>query len=208
MTSARAGLTGIAILAFFSLGLPDGVLGVAWPSMRGALELGMAELGGLLVAAMVGYLVSASASGTLVARLGVGRLLVISSLVMTASSLGYAMAPGRVVVLGAALLAGLGGGAIDAGINAYAARRFPPRLVTWLHACYGVGAMLGPLLITGVLASGWSGRVGYAILALALPWRWRSRRPVPLGTPRGHDRPARGEGFFLLRSDRREIPRR
>jgi len=165
MKPAAAGLTSIAVLAFVSLGLPDGVLGVAWPSMRGALGLGMAELGGLLAAAMVGYLASASASGTLVARLGVGRLLLVSSLVMTASSLGYGLAPGRPVALGAALLAGLGGGAIDAGINAYAARRFPPRLVTWLHACYGVGAMLGPLLITGVMASGGSWRVGYGILA-------------------------------------------
>ncbi|HSF02946.1 MAG TPA: MFS transporter, partial [Solirubrobacterales bacterium] len=168
MKPAAAGLTGIAVLAFVSLGLPDGVLGVAWPSMRGALGLGLAELGGLLAAAMVGYLVSASASGTLVARLGVGRLLLVSSLVMTTSSLGYGLAPGRPVALGAALLAGLGGGAIDAGINAYAARRFPPRLVTWLHACYGVGAMLGPLLITGVMASGWSWRVGYGILAAGL----------------------------------------
>jgi fucose permease len=165
---AMIGLTSLAILAFVSLGLPDGVLGVAWPSMRGALGLGMAELGGLLAAAMLGYLVSAAASGTLVARLGVGRLLLASSLVMTASSLAYALAPGRALALGAALLAGLGGGAIDAGINAYAARRFSPRLVTWLHACYGVGAMLGPLLITGVIAVGWSWRVGYGLLATAL----------------------------------------
>ena len=168
MPAASTRLTGIAVLAFVSLGLPDGVLGVAWPSMRGALGLGMAELGGLLAAAMIGYLVSASASGTLVAALGVGRLLLVSGLVMTASSLAYALAPVRAVALAAALLAGLGGGAIDAGINAYAARRFPARLVTWLHACYGAGAMLGPLLITTVMASGQSWRLGYAILAIAL----------------------------------------
>jgi hypothetical protein len=68
------GLTGIAFLAFVSLGLPDGVLGVAWPSMRGALGLGMGELGGLLAAAMVGYVVSAFASGARTARLGLGGL--------------------------------------------------------------------------------------------------------------------------------------
>jgi fucose permease len=168
MRAPATRLTSIAVLAFLSLGLPDGVLGVAWPSMRDALGLGMAELGALLAAAMLGYLVSASASGTLVAVLGVGRLLLVSSLVMTASSLAYGLAPVRGVALGAALLAGLGGGAIDAGINAYAARRFPARLVTWLHACYGAGAMLGPLLITTVMASGRSWRLGYAILALAL----------------------------------------
>lgn len=163
-----SGLRGMAVLAFVSLGLPDGVLGVAWPSLRDALGLGVAELGGLLAAAMVGYLASAAASGTLVARLGVGNILVLSSLVMALSSLGYALAPARPVALAAAVLAGLGGGAIDAGINTFAARRLPPRLVTWLHACYGVGAMLGPLLVTAVLASGSSWRVAYAILAAGL----------------------------------------
>ena len=165
---AASGLTGMAVLAFVSLGLPDGVLGVAWPSLRDALGLGVAELGSLLAAGMLGYLVSASASGTLVARLGVGNVLVLSSLVMALSSLGYALAPARPVALAAALLAGLGGGAIDAGINTFAARRLSPRLVTWLHACYGVGAMLGPLLVTGVLASGWSWRVAYGLLAIGL----------------------------------------
>jgi hypothetical protein len=72
MKPAAAGLTSIAVLAFVSLGLPDGVLGVAWPSMRGALGLGMAELGGLLAAAMVGYLASAAAGGTLVTGSGSG----------------------------------------------------------------------------------------------------------------------------------------
>ena len=162
------GLTGVAFLAFVSLGLPDGVLGVAWPSMSGALGLGLGELGGLLVMAMVGYLVSAVASGTLVARIGVGGLLLVSSVVMVASSLGYALAPNRAVALVAALLAGLGGGAIDAGVNAYAARRFPARQVTWLHACYGIGATLGPLLITAVMTSGRSWRLGYVALAIAL----------------------------------------
>ena len=168
MNRPAVSLIGITFLAFVSLGLPDGVLGVAWPSMRGALGLGMGELGGVLAAAMVGYLASAFASGTLVARIGVGRLLLASSLVMAVSSLGYGLASGRAMVLAAALLAGLGGGAIDAGINTYAARRFPPRLVTWLHACYGVGAMLGPLVMTGMMASGRTWRVGYGTIAVAL----------------------------------------
>jgi fucose permease len=166
--AAAGGLTGMAVLAFVSLGLPDGVLGVAWPSLRDALGLGQAELGGLLASAMVGYLASASAGGTLVVRLGVGSLLALSSLVMMLSAIGYAAAPARPVALVAALLAGLGGGAIDAGLNTFAARRLSPRLVTWLHACYGVGAMLGPLLVTAVLASGGSWRAAYGLLAAGL----------------------------------------
>jgi fucose permease len=72
------------------------------------------------------------------------------------------------VLLGAALVSGLGSGAIDAGINAHAAQNFSPRAVNWLHACYGLGAMLGPLLMTGVLSAGLAWRWGYGVLAAGL----------------------------------------
>src|SRR5262245_42658285 len=146
--SPGTALLGIAFVAFVSLGLPDGVLGVAWPSMRRSFDLPLSALGALLAAAMAGYLASSFGSGVVVARLGVGSLLAWSSATMVASSLAYAMAPAWSVVVAGGVLAGLGAGAIDAGINAYAAARFPPRLVNWLHACYGVGAMLGPLVMT------------------------------------------------------------
>jgi fucose permease len=158
----------IAVLAFVSLGLPDGVLGIAWPSVRRTFELPLSQLGVLLTVAMAGYLTSAFANGHIVARIGVGRLLAWSSVTMVVSSLGYAVAPRWAVMVASSLLAGLGAGAIDAGINAFAAARLSARHVTWLHACYGVGATLGPLLMTSVLAGGWGWRWGYAIIGLAL----------------------------------------
>ena len=158
----------IALLAFVSLGLPDGVLGVAWPSMRDSFARPLSDLGLLLAAAMSGYLVSTFTSGPLVARTGIGRLLLWSSLVMVVSSLGYATAGVWPMALVAGVLAGLGAGAIDASINAFAAARFPASQVTWLHASYGVGAMLGPLLMTGVLAGGLSWRWGYAAIGALL----------------------------------------
>jgi len=136
-------LLGIAFLAFVSLGLPDGVLGVAWPSIRGTFALPISQLGALLFAAMGGYLASSFSSGAVVARIGVGRLLLASSVVMVASLLGSALAPGWRVMLACGVLAGLGAGAIDAGINGYAAAHCSARTVNWLHACYGVGATLG-----------------------------------------------------------------
>ena len=169
MSRARDGmLVGIALLAFFSLGLPDGVLGVAWPSVRTSFDLPLSELGVMLAAAMLGYLVSSFSSGWIVGRIGVGLVLVWSSALMAANSVGYALAPAWAVMVGSGLLAGLGAGAIDAGINAFAAARFPARLVNWLHACYGVGAMLGPLLMTWVLIGGRSWRWGYAIIGAVL----------------------------------------
>jgi len=161
-------LVAIALVAFVSLGLPDGVLGVAWPSIRRSFGLPPSQLGALLASAMVGYLASSFSSGALVSRLGVGRVLFWSSVLMVANSLAYALAPAWSVMVGAGLLGGLGAGAIDAGINAFAAARFSPRLVSWLHACYGVGAMLGPLLMTAVVTSSLGWRWGYAIIGLVL----------------------------------------
>jgi len=161
-------LLAIALLAFVSLGLPDGVLGVAWPSIRRTFGLPPGQLGSLLASAMVGYLVSSFSSGGLVARLGVGRLLLWSSVLMMVNAFACALAPAWSVMVAAGLLAGLGAGAIDAGINAFAAARFSPRLVSWLHACYGVGAMLGPLLMTAVLTSGLDWRWGYAVIGVLL----------------------------------------
>jgi fucose permease len=154
----------IAFVAFISLGLPDGLLGVAWPSMRFTFGLPFQELGVLLTVMVLGYLAASSASGPLVARLGIGGLLTMSSAAMTFALFGFALAPVWGVLVGLSLLSGLGAGAIDAGLNSYAATHFSERHVNWLHACYGVGATLGPLLMTTVLAQGMVWRWGYALV--------------------------------------------
>jgi fucose permease len=165
---ARPLLVAIAFVAFVSLGFPDAILGVAWPSIRQTFSLSLSRLGDVLATSMVGYLLSSALSGTIVRRVGVGWLLLGSSLLVTLSLALYASAPGWWVMVASGLLAGLGAGAIDAGINAYAADQFPPRLVTWLHACYGVGATLGPLVMTAVLSVGLAWRWGYAVVGAVL----------------------------------------
>jgi fucose permease len=161
-------LLAIAIAAFVSLGLPDGVLGVAWPSIRRTFDLPLPQLGSLLAAAMTGYLASTFSSGWVVARLGVGQVLLWSTVLMVVNSGAYAVAPAWWVMVASGVLAGLGAGAIDAGMNAFAAIHFSPRVVTWLHASYGIGAMLGPLLMTAVLTSGLGWRWGYAVIGAVL----------------------------------------
>jgi len=158
----------LALVAFVSLGLPDTVQGVAWPSLRRTFGQPVDRLGLLLLTTMAGYLISSFLSGPLVRRVGVGGLLVGSSAVVVASVLGYALAPRWGFVVLSALPAGLGAGAIDASINAYAAARFPPGRVAWLHASWGIGATIGPLLMTSVLALGLSWRFGYGALAVIL----------------------------------------
>jgi fucose permease len=148
---ARVLLVALAYLGFVSIGLPDGLLGVAWPSIRASFGLPLDALGMLLVTFTIGYLLSSFSSGRLLAHMNVGALLALSCLGTALSLLGYASVPQwwMMVVLG--ILAGLGAAAIDAGLNTYAATHFSTRSVNWLHACYGVGATIGPLLMTGVL---------------------------------------------------------
>lgn len=186
----------IAFLAFAALGLPDGILGVSWPAMREGFRVPLDALGLLLAISTAGYVVSSFWCGWLVARLGLGGLLAASTFLAAASLAAYAASPNFGVLMGAGLAAGLGGGAVDAGLNTYAALRFPPRFINWLHASYSLGALLGPLLMAAVLAHGGLWRGGYALVAavqaglgvvflLTLKaWRTRaSTRDSPAGSP-------------------------
>lgn len=159
-------LAALACSGFISIGLPDGLHGVAWPATRAEFGLPIDALGTLLVVFTTGYLAASFNSGRILARWNVGMLLALSCLATAISLLGYALAPGWWMMVAFALPAGLGAGAIDAGLNTYAATRFSPRMVNWLHACYGIGTTSGPLLMTSVLETGRSWRWGYAIVGL------------------------------------------
>jgi fucose permease len=161
---AKLLLIGLAYLAFISLGLPDGLLGVGWPSIRDSFGLGLDALGMLLIAFTVGYLTSSFLSGWLLTRMSVGTLLALSCLATSLALLGSGLAPAWLVMVGLGLLSGFGGGAIDAGLNTYVATQYSARTLNWLHACFGIGATLGPLIMTGVLTRGLSWRVGYLIV--------------------------------------------
>ena len=179
----------LAYAGFVSLGLPDGLLGVATPSIRATFALAPEDIGGLLISFTAGYLLSSFNSGLVVSRLGVGVLLAVSCLLTAVSLLGYALASAWWMMLGFAVLSGLGAGAIDAGLNTWVATHFTARTVNWLHAFYGVGAATGPLVMTAVLAAGRPWRSGYAIvgvgqLVLAAGFAWTQQRWLaPSTTP-------------------------
>jgi len=158
-------LIALTYLSFVSLGLPDGLNGVAWPSIRTYFHLPVDALGSLLVMFTAGYLISSFSSGRALAHSGLGILLSLSCLATAVSLFGYALAPAWWVMVMLGVLSGLGAGAIDAGLNTFAASQFSARMVNWLHACYGVGAATGPVIMTSVLASGRVWQSGYAIAA-------------------------------------------
>lgn len=166
-TKTRASLLGLAYLGFISLGLPDGLLGVGWPSISHDFEQPLSAVGYLITASTVGYLTSSVAAGFTIARIGVGWLLGGSTALASVALTGYASSPGLIMMIGCGLLLGLGSGAIDSGLNAYAAANFGARHMNWLHASFGAGATMGPLIMTSVLSSGLAWRWGYGAVAAA-----------------------------------------
>jgi fucose permease len=158
----------LAYLAFVSLGLPDTVLGVAWPSLRTGFGIPQSAMGAVLAAGMSGYFLSGLWAGAGVGKLGVGGLLAASSALVAAALFGYALAPTWAVFFPIGVLMGLGSGAIDSGLNGYAARHFSVRHVNWLHGCWGIGASTGPALMTFSIAEGYGYRAGYASLGCVL----------------------------------------
>ncbi len=160
----RIGLVLLAYVAFVALGLPDGLLGVAWPSIRNGFSIPLDAIGMLLAASVAGYMTSSFLSGTLLARLGVGKVLAASCALTGLCLLGYTLVPvwGMMVFLG--VFAGLGAGAIDAGLNTYVASHFSEGLMQWLHASWGIGVTLGPIIMTLALTTLDSWRVGYRVV--------------------------------------------
>lgn len=191
MTGARSGavLLALAYAGFVSIGLPDGLLGVATPSMRATFELGPDAIGALLLSYAAGYLAASFASGAIVSRLGIGTVLAWSCFATGASLLGYATAPSWAVLVAWAIVTGLGAGTVDAGLNTFAATRHGVRTLNWLHACYGVGAASGPVLMGALLEAGRAWQLGYVVvgvsqLALAGAFGLTRRRWSSTG---GHD---------------------
>jgi fucose permease len=158
------GLILLAYIAFIALGLPDGLLGVGWPSIRAGFDIPLDAIGMLLMASVAGYMTSSFLNGPLMRRLGVGRLLATSCALTGLALIGYTLVPAwwMMVLLGVA--AGLGAGAIDAGLNTYVAAHFSEGLMQWLHASWGIGVTTGPIIMTMALTTLNSWRVGYQVV--------------------------------------------
>ncbi len=167
MTKSQSGfsmLLLVAFLAFISIGLPDAILGVAWPSIRDTFDRPRADLGYILFASGAGYFGSGILAGKAIELLGVGRLLAVSTAAVSVGLLGYAVAPAFPVLMVVGALIGFGSGAVDAGLNFYVSEHFSVTVMNWLHAFFGIGAMVGPFIMAGVLAADGSWRIGYLIV--------------------------------------------
>ncbi|MDQ0196430.1 MFS transporter [Paenibacillus wynnii] len=156
----------IIYLAFISLGLPDSMLGAAWPVMQ--LEYGAPiEMAGVLsIVIIVGTIISSLGSETILKRLGTGNVTFISVAVTAVALLGFSFAPSMIWLIVLALPLGLGAGSIDAGLNNYVATHYKAHHMSWLHCFWGVGAMLGPIIMSQFIAQDNSWRSGYFVVAM------------------------------------------
>jgi fucose permease len=144
--------------------LHEGSLGVAWPSIRGNFGLPLDFLGMILVASMLGVLVTSFNSGWFLTRAEFGILLVIANLVRAAGLFGYVLAPTWWLVIASAFLVGLGSGTIDSGMNTFVAARYGPGPLNWLHAFYGIGAMVSPLIMSALIVNDLNWRWGFVLI--------------------------------------------
>lgn len=152
-------------LAFISLGLPDSILGVAWPAIRADWNLPLDAAGLIIMVIVCGTIISSFTSGFLIKKFGTGKLTTLSCFMTGLSLLGFSFAPAYIWMVLLALPLGLGAGAVDTGLNNYVALHFKSSHMNWLHSFWGVGSTLGPIIVGGTLSAGLSWRSGYSIIA-------------------------------------------
>ncbi|MCU1491058.1 MAG: Permease of the major facilitator superfamily [Acidimicrobiaceae bacterium] len=189
--------------AYLLVGLPDGMLGVAWPSIRANLHLPLDALGVLLLASTAGYLTTSATSGAMLRRFGIIAVLCAATLVQAGGAAGLAAAPALLVLVAGSALLGIAGGAIDAGLSSAVSLGARPSFLNLLHAVYGVGAAVAPLaVLLAVHLASW--RLAYVALAgaqgaLALVWASHLRRgQVFAGLAHADSEPLRKNGILAL----------
>ncbi len=154
----------IIYITYISLGLPDSLLGVAWPDMVGEFHVTYSAVGIISMAIAVCTVISSLQTIRITQKTGTGKL-VLSSILLTAMGLiGFAFTKNFFLLIVAALPLGFGAGAIDTSVNNYVSSNLKAYHMNWLHAFWGMGATLGPIIMGVVLDNHFSWRNGYLII--------------------------------------------
>ncbi len=157
-------LLAVIYLAFISLGLPDAVLGSAWPIMSESYGTSVSSMGIVTMIIAAGTIISSLQSDRLQRKIGVYRITVCSVACTAVALLGFALSPSLWMLCLWAVPYGLGAGSVDAALNGYVALHFESKYMSWLHCMWGLGATLGPYIMGLALTGGYSYRVGYGLL--------------------------------------------
>lgn len=159
-------LLAIIYLAFISLGLPDALLGSAWPAMSVELGLNLSWAGIINFVISFGTILSSLFSGKLVRRMGTGMVTAVSVAMTALALLGFSRSSSFLQLCFWAIPYGLGAGSVDAALNGFVALHYKSRHMTWLHCFWGVGATMGPYVMSLCLTGGLGWSSGYGIIGL------------------------------------------
>lgn len=153
-------------LAFISLGLPDSLLGSLWPVMNLELGVPVGNAGYISMIVSAGTIISSLFSHRMIKRFGTGKVTVVSVALTAVALLGFSQSPSYLWLLACAIPLGLGAGAVDSGLNEFVAEHYEAKHMNWLHCFWGVGAMLGPILVSMLIQWGHSWRSGYFSISI------------------------------------------
>jgi fucose permease len=190
-----AALLIIIYISFISLGLPDSLLGSAWPSMYGSLGVPLSYAGYVSMIIAGGTVASSVLSAGIIRRFGTGAMTAVSVLMTSAALIGYSLAGSFAALCLLSVPLGLGAGSVDAALNNYVALRYEAKHMSWLHCFWGVGASAGPAVMSLCLMKNNSWGMGYlsigavqlcvaALLFASLPM-WAGSAPGKPGEPSG-----------------------
>lgn len=176
-------LLAVIYISFITLGLPDALLGAAWPSVYRQFQVPVSYAGIISMIIAFGTIVSSLQSGRLTKWLGTGKVTVLSVAITCAAMFGFSISGAFWQLCLWAVPYGLGAGCVDASLNNYVALHYASRHMSWLHCMWGVGASAGPYIMGFALARGLAWNMGYryigvlqlvltAVLLFSLPlWR-------------------------------------
>jgi fucose permease len=187
----------IAYFSFLVMGMPIAIIGILWtPYMQETFGLPLSAVSAYYVAWTVGYFIASFISGRLTARFGSGTLMTISCVISALALAGVAAAPSWTLLVACAVLFGVSTGIQDGGLNIIFAARYNARLMNLLHACFGIGTFLSPLLAAILLNNGFDWRASYAVMgvlfavAAALYFTTRNRWDIPSAEAEVGQKPA------------------
>lgn len=180
-------LLALIYLAFISLGLPDSLLGSAWPVMQGELQVPLSFAGVITMIIAGGTIVSSLFAARVIRKFGTGTVTALSAALTAIALFGFSLSHSAAALCLWAIPYGLGAGAVDSALNNYAAVHFSSRHMSWLHAFWGVGVTISPNIMSFCLARNLGWNMGYrgvavlqilltATLFLSLPL-WKERKP-------------------------------
>lgn len=192
-------LLAIIYMAFISLGLPDGLLGAAWPVMHGELAVPESYAGIISMIISGGTIISSLFSDKITRRLGAGPVTALSVLLTAAALAGFALSDHFWLLCLFGIPYGLGAGSVDAALNNYVALHYSGRHMSWLHCFWGVGAAVGPYVMSWAIGTRYGWHLGYgsiaavqvvltAVLFLSLPL-WKKRDPATTAGEEGYEAP-------------------